>query len=327
MAEWTITPENENSQSSTFMPLICSVIDGFHVTFPDGYERIFDSLCVHGVPFRNFKHFQEVLKESVRKTIGDTTSTRFKRLQDHPYHLQPSLQESILGDGTPHKYDGFYTFFIIQLKKNLSGKKCVVVDTGHAHEASRAETESHRVHERKPHRVVAHTTRADRRPHRVINMKWYAMDEYGGQEDYSDEVNRQINEQIGSDNPPFMTTINGDTYLIDPNGKIEENVSTKQQRVILKKDPILSPRWYYPDDHGNLTPYPDAINHDIMKTKKGEGLLINIRGVDYFINPFTKTETNSRTGESRRIVYEGGNKKTKRTKRRRSLYKRTRHHA
>jgi hypothetical protein len=318
--EWPIKSDTEYSQSSTFMPLICSVIDGFHVTFPDGYERIFDSLCVDGSPFRNFKHFQGVLKESVKKTIGNTSSKRFNDLKDGPYHLQASLQEAMIGIAKP-PITAFFVSFIGQLKSKLAGKTCVLVEHQAAHEAASADIEAHE-RDRNPHRVLAHTTQADRRPHRPVNSKWYAMDDYGGIEDYSDAVNSQINSNKG--NPTFMTKIHGDSYLIDTNAMMEENLSTKQQRVILK-NPRVSPRWYYQDDSGNLTPYPDHINSEIMKTKKGEGLLINIHGIDYFINPLSKSQMNSRTGEYRPIVYEGGKTKNKKTKRRRSLCKYTRH--
>jgi len=326
LPKWPILDHREGTQSNTYIPLICSVIEGFKMDFPTGYEGEFFA-AVHeynrqapfiGEPpltFTNLKTFQTFLKTRVERVIGGLSIGHFFEACDHDsYHIKSHIQERIM-----HGLDGFFNIFIPKLIAFGRIHRGVTCDLSFSDAPAQRE--------RKPHRVVAHTTRADRTPHRVVNSKWYAMDKYGRQEDYSDEVNRQINEQIGRDDPPFMTTIHGDTYLIDPNGKIEENVSTKQQRVILKKDPILSPRWYYPDDYGNLTPYPDHINDEIMKTKKGEGLLINIHGIDYFINTLSNSQINSRTGESRRIVYEGGNKKTKRTKRRRSLYKYTRHHA
>jgi len=305
--EWTITRNNEDTQSSTFMPLICSVIDGFQVTFPHGYEEIFNA-SLTGQPFRNFKEFQVFLRKSIEKRIGKSTSEHFKLFQDHKYHLRPTLQESILGDGTPHKYDDFYGLFIIQLKRQLAGQKCILVDIGHqaAHgehlashrAAARAEIEAHR---REAHRAE--------RP-----IVWHFRDDAGNLIPFDEETNTEINLCLEFDQPPIFKKIDKHEYLIDPRAKTLLNMKTGTTRPIVK-----DPRWHYIDNDGIKVPYSKHVSDDITDANtKGEAVVTP----DYVIIPQTRSEVNKRTGKSRHIVYEGG-----KTKRRRSLYKRTRHHA
>lgn len=219
MTTWIIKGTTEDTQSSTFMPLICSVIDGFHVTFPDGYKAIFNSLCGPRLPFSNFKGFQSFLRRSVQEQIGGTSVTDFNNAKDHhPYHFPADLQERILGGGTPHALDYFYGMFIIQLKRQLPGQQCVLVETHRGHHTGKAP----RGH---------HTGEA----HRGAEKKWYFINDRGEDQPYSDDDNRKI--MIGESieeryryNPVISTG-----HIIDLTRKVQINKHSKTERPIVFK--------------------------------------------------------------------------------------------
>jgi hypothetical protein len=128
----------------------------------------------------------------------------------------------------------------------------------------------------------------------------------------------EINLCLQFDQPPIFKKIGKYEYLIDPREKTQLNIDTDTIRDIVK-----DPRWHYIDDHGIKVPYSKHISDDITDAnKRGEAVVTP----DYVIIPQTRSQIKRSTGKSRPIVYEGGNKKTK-NKRRRSLYKYTRHHA
>jgi hypothetical protein len=271
------------------MPLIYSVIDGFHVTFPHGYEELFNASLTGREPFRNFKEFQAFLRRSIEKRIGKSNLKHFNIFQDKAYHLRPSLQESILGDGTPHQYDEFYGRFIVQLKRQLAGQKCVLVErTAHSGPSHSA------------HSPPSHSAHSDH------SSKWYFTEEDGSLSPFDERTNELIRLSLEYDQPVFTHE-----YMIDPRAKTQLNIETGTTRPIVK-----DPRWHYMDD-GIKVPYSKHVSDDITDANtKGEAVVTP----DYVIIPQTRSQVNRRTGISRPIVYEGG-----KTKRRRSLYKRTRH--
>jgi hypothetical protein len=316
--EWPILPMEETTQSNTYLPLICSVIDGFNVDFPNGYVDVFIKAIkrykkIGPLPFDNFAEFQEYLKMRL-EYVGLSRKTFFKNCDDPDnYHVLSYVQEEIMED-----LDGFFNLFIpmlIQFSKEKhelfkshadSILTCSLKDTSHPNYAQGEAARFAAADAADAPRKAAHAKRLDAR---TRLDEWYALDEYGRKEDYSDEVNRQIN-AAGRDDPPFMTKIDGFTYLIDTNGLMEENLAGKKRRILSKR------KWYYIED-GRKIPYSDDINHELNVAKR------NGQGVkhDDFIIPLTMSRVD-RKGNSHRIVYEGG-----KTKRRRSIYKRTRHHA
>jgi hypothetical protein len=348
--EWPVLPYEEGTQSNTYLPLICSVIDGFNVDFPYGYVDVFlkatQTYNKTGLPilFHNFEEFQEYLKRRLR-VVPLNRHNFFKNCDDPDnYHVLSYVQEEIMED-----LDGFFNLFIPMLmqfardKHTLFKSKadslltCILKDTHHKDyasgeaarlaEADAADAPRKAAHAKRLEEAVAHKAASAKRleaerehAHGTVTDKWYAMGD-GVQEDYSDEVNRQINEHLGSDEPPFMTNINGHTYLIDTKHSTEENLKTGQTRLILKK-----PRWYYTNDLKQKIPYSDHVNDTLIDAySKREGVIETIRGKKYYIIPATNSQVNMETGKSRPIVYEGGKTKNKKTKRRRSLCKYTRH--
>lgn len=336
MAEWPIISDTEYSQSSTFMPWICSVIDGFHVTFPDGYEDLFNAtLSGHRVPFTTFKEFQGFLKESVKKTIGNTSSKRFISIKDGDYHLPASLQEAILHLNDPN-FVTFFTIFIGKLKKQFAGQKCVLVE----HQAERGEAErlaAYRASARadiEAHREAARreAARADIEARREAAHSaetsgvWHFTDVNGDLKPFDEETNEQINLCLEFDQPPIFKTIGNSDYLIDPRAKTQVNLTTKTSpRPIVKKPLQTRPsvkerRWYYMTDTGKK-PFSDEDNRKI-EAGKSHGYNPIINGYNLNLDGLFQVDQH---GNTQMLVYEGGKTKNKKTKRRRSLCKYTRH--
>jgi hypothetical protein len=295
--EWPILDQKESTQSNTFMPWICSVIDEYKVTFPDGYKELFDStlseykrITGDRLPFDNFGQFQHFLKKSVTTQIGEPTSRNFKVLQDGPYHLRGTLQEKIVG-GTPHAFDGFFGMFIDNLKKRFTGQTCVV-----------------------------ETHRAEERP-----SVWHYTDNAGKLIPFDEETNTEINLCVERDLPPIFKKIGKFEYLIDPRAKTQLNFQTRTERAIkqLETRPSVK-RWYYINDEGEKTPFSEEDNRTIKSVKSGDNPRLN--GYELYLDGLFQVNA---VGDTQQLVYEGGNKKrkTKRNKRRRSIYNKSRHRA
>lgn len=133
---WIILPEEEETQSSTYMPLICSVIDTFTVHFPDGYEDFFNRTTHEfeteqgpaiGVelPFHDFASFQAILRRNIGRILGDTSPDTFFDHCDEDYHLDPDLQTEIIDE-----LDIFMNVFIPRLKENFAGQEYTLVQRG-----------------------------------------------------------------------------------------------------------------------------------------------------------------------------------------------------
>lgn len=137
---WEITEEEEETQSSTYMPLICSVIDTFTVHFPEGYEDFFNRTTHEfeteqgpaigiELPFHDFASFQAILRRNVGRILGDTSPDTFFDHCDHEkgedYHLDPDLQTEIIDE-----LDIFMNVFIPRLKENFAGQDYTLVQRG-----------------------------------------------------------------------------------------------------------------------------------------------------------------------------------------------------
>jgi hypothetical protein len=341
--KWPILNHTEETQSNTYIPLICSVIKGFNMDFPKGYEFEFYAAVQEynhtpgigpPLPFTNLKTFQDFLKNRVSRVIHGLSIVHFHKACDDSFHVRPDIQDEIM-----HGLDGFFNIFIDKLIK--FGRKHNVTCNLRFEDAPREDTREeiarreayHREFEREtaerleregPHKADARAgIEAAQREHpdRTVTDKWYVVGD-GVQEDYSDEVNRQINEHLGSGKPPFMTNINKQTYLIDTKNSMEENLKTGQRRLVLKK-----PRWYYKNGE-ELIPFSDEDNRKIVNG------LTSPSGVsleNHEVYPNARIRVNRNTDLIDTIVYEGGNKKTKRnkrnkkTKRRRSICVSRRH--
>uniref|UniRef100_A0A6C0HZI4 WWE domain-containing protein n=1 Tax=viral metagenome TaxID=1070528 RepID=A0A6C0HZI4_9ZZZZ len=317
MTTWIIKSAPDDTQSPTFMPLICSVIDGFHVTFPDGYEEIFNSTLFGSEPFRNFKEFQVFLKDSVQRQIGGTSLDHFKRARDGEYHFPADLQERILGGGKPHAFDNFYVFFIIKLKQRLARQQCSLVET-HGHRGHHT-GEAHREH-RGHHTGEAH--RAEERP-----SVWYVRGDDGTLIPFDEETNTQINLCVDFKQKDVLKKIGKFNYLIDPTAKTQLNLQTGTIRDIVEKKLETRPvkKWHYINDRGIKIPFSEEDNRKI-EAGKLSGVNPRLHGYDLYLDGSFQVNTD---GETQQLIYEGGNKKTKRktkrNKRRRSIYVSTRH--
>lgn len=339
LTKWPILGYLEGTQSNTYMPLICSVIDGYKVNFPIGYQfEFFAAIQEYNrqapyigeapLKFTNLKTFQTFLKPRVERVIHGLSIGHFDEACDHRYHVRSRIQDQIM-----HGLDGFFNIFIpklIEFGKTHSVTCDLRIDA--PREDSHEEIEAHREFERRkaerlereaPYKaaaragIEAHREAAHREhPDRTVTDKWYAMDEHG-QEDYSDEVNRQIN-AAGRDDPPFMTKIKEHTYFIDTNAMIEQNDKTKQRRLILKK-----PRWYYKDEKKSI-PFSDEDNRKIVNGLKNSRD-VSLENHDVYPEAGIRVNRNN-PDLIDTIVYEGGkNKKKRKTKRRRSICVSRRH--
>lgn len=133
---WIILPEEEDTQSSTYMPLICSVIDTFVIHFPEGYEDFFNRITSEfetdqgpaiGVelPFHDFASFQAILRRNVGRILGDTSPDTFFDHCDEDYHLDADLQTEIIDE-----VDIFMNVFIPRVKENFAGEEYTLVQRG-----------------------------------------------------------------------------------------------------------------------------------------------------------------------------------------------------
>ena len=146
---------------------------------------------------------------------------------------------------------------------------------------------------------------------------------------FDEETNAQINLCLEFDQPPIYKTIGSYDYLIDPRAKTQVNLTTGTlPRPIVKKQLQTRPnvkerRWYYIDDHGKKTAFSDEDNRKI-KAGKSHGYNPIINGYNLNLDGLFQVD---KDGNTQMLVYEGGKTKNKKTKRRRSLCKYTRHHA
>jgi len=177
--------------------------------------------------------------------------------------------------------------FIDNLKKRFAGQTCVV-------ETHRAERPS----------------------------VWHYTDDTGKLIPYDEETNNEINLCLKFDQPPIFKQIGKFEYLIDPRAKTQFNVDTRTTRAIkqLETRPSVK-RWYYIND-GKKTPFSEEDNRTIKSVKSGDNPRLN--GYELYLDGLFQVNDD---GDTQQLVYEGGNKKKRKTKRRRSIYNKSRHRA
>jgi len=133
---WPILHEEEETQSNTYMPFICSVIDTFTVHFPEGYEDFFNRITNEfetdqgpaiGVelPFHDFVSFQAIIRRNVGRILGDTSPDTFFDHCDEEYHLDADLQTEIIDE-----LDIFMNVFIPRVKETFAGQEYTLVQRG-----------------------------------------------------------------------------------------------------------------------------------------------------------------------------------------------------
>jgi hypothetical protein len=201
--DWPILPTEERTQSNTYMPLICSVIDGFEVTFPPGYEELFNGSiekykdfgfdsAFGNLEFKDFHSFQEFLRQRVKAEIGSLSREDFFSACDsrEHYHVVPSRQTAIISGS---RLEAFFGIFINDLMTNLGDKRlsCTLIP---AREARAAHRESPR---------------------------WYFKNDAGEDIPYSDEDNSKIMSGYENDYNPDLGK-----YTIDVRQGFQINTQT-----------------------------------------------------------------------------------------------------
>ena len=207
MTSWPILDVTEETQSNTYMPLICSVIDGFEVVFPPRYEELFDASIrkykqfgFDKLEFENFHGFKVFLQGRVQKKIGGLTRAKFDVACDAPFHMYPHIQSSIIKGVT---LEAFFGIFIHELITKMGGRglRCTL-------------------------RVHAHSDAAAHRGER-----WYFINEAGEDQAYLPDDNRKImNGQKYGFNPIISTG-----HIIDLNEGVQINPHSKKRRPIVFK--------------------------------------------------------------------------------------------
>jgi len=238
--QWPILPTGERTQSNTYMPLICSVIDGFEVVFPEDYEGLFNrsigkykslgfASAFGKLKFKDFKTFRTFLQERVKAEIGSLSREDFFSACDSRkhYHIVPSRQTAIIGGD---QLESFFGIFINDLMTNLGsmGLTCTLDPTGRAHrgEADRGEADRGEAH-----RGEAHRGEADRGEAHRGEPRWYFINDAGEDQPYSDDDNRKIkNGQKYGFNPVVLGP-----YTIDLNEGFQINTKTRKMRPIVLK--------------------------------------------------------------------------------------------
>ena len=217
MAIWRISASEEDTQSNTYMPLICSVIDEFEVEFPEGYETLFNRTIktyndrfrsIGDLDFRDFEGFKRFLKGRVQRQIGNSSKKKFDVFCDSEYHMFPHLQTKIM-EG--HVLEAFFGLFMRELRSKLSGRVCTLRlrhvahrpaahDSAHSASAHRpASHDASRSHDSSAHSASAHRPSAhsqDRRPAAHVGPTWHYKDDDGIFVPYSDKANAIIMEEV-----------------------------------------------------------------------------------------------------------------------------------
>lgn len=218
MATWRISASEEDTQSNTYMPLICSVIDEFEVEFPSGYETLFNRTIktyndrfrsIGDLDFRDFDEFKRFLKGRVQRQIGNSSKKKFDVFCDSEYHMFPHLQTKIM-EG--HVLEAFFGLFMRELRKELSGRACTLRlrhaahrpashDASSRHDSSSAYAYRPASHDASAHSASAHrpahSSSQDRRPASARSgPKWHYKDDDGIFVPYSDKANAKIMEEV-----------------------------------------------------------------------------------------------------------------------------------
>jgi len=216
--DWPILPTEERTQSNTYMPLICSVIDGFEVTFPPGYEELFNGViekykdfgfgtAFGKLEFKDFHSFQEFLRKRVKAEIGSLSREDFFSACDsrEHYHVVPSRQTAIISGA---RLEAFFRIFINDLMTNLGDKRlsCTLIP---AREARAAHGEA---------------------AHRESPPRWYFKNDAGEDIPYSDEDNSKIMSGYEQDYNPDLGK-----YKIDVRQGFQINTQTGFKRPIVLK--------------------------------------------------------------------------------------------
>jgi hypothetical protein len=237
--DWPILPTEERTQSNTYMPLICSVIDGFEVTFPPGYEELFNGAikkykdfgfgsAVGKLEFKDFHSFQEFLRKRVNTEIGSLSREDFFSACDNreSYHVVPRRQTAIISGA---RLEAFFGIFINDLMTNLGDKSlsCTLIPASEA-------------------RAAAHGEAALRES----PPRWYFKNDAGEDTPYSDEDNSKIMSGYENDYNPDLGKykidvgqgfqINKQTGFIRPivlkGGKTKKSKKSKKTKKTKKKN-------------------------------------------------------------------------------------------
>ena len=229
--EWRIVPQFEKTQSSNYMPLICSVIDTFRVEFPPGYEDLFndsvrdykrermDLVTTYKLPFDDFRSFQAMLRGRVNTILGGTTTDQFQAKCDSPYHIVPAVQTAIIGDA-----QNFLQLFISRLKERMSGKQSRLI-VGAATGAADGRGAFGK--------GTGAATGADGRG-TGVDKRWYVYGEGGVKIPYPSDISALIDTARQFDQPAEVN-LNGQNYFIDPKNMVQRNKNTNVSRRIVNE--------------------------------------------------------------------------------------------
>lgn len=216
--DWPILPTEERTQSNTYMPLICSVIDGFEVTFPPGYEELFNGAietykdfgfdsALGKLEFEDFHSFQDFLRKRVEAEIGSLSREDFFSACDsrEDYHVVPRRQTAIISG---KRLDAFFGIFINDLMTNLGDKRlsCTLMPR---------DREAHAAHGEAAHRE---------------SPRWYFKNDAGEDIPYSDEDNSKIMSGYENDYNPVLGN-----YTIDVRQGFQIDTQTGFERPIVLK--------------------------------------------------------------------------------------------
>jgi hypothetical protein len=244
--EWRIVPQFEKTQSSNYMPLICSVIDTFRVEFPPGYEDLFndsvrdykrermDLVTTYKLPFDDFRSFQAMLRGRVNTILGGTTTDQFQAKCDSPYHIVPAVQTAIIGDA-----QNFLQLFISRLKERMSGKQSRLI-VG----AATGAADGRGAFGKGAFGAVAlgkgafgkgtgAATGADGRG-TGVDKRWYVYGEGGVKIPYPSDISALIDTARQFDQPAEVN-LNGQNYFIDPKNMVQRNKNTNVSRRIVNE--------------------------------------------------------------------------------------------
>ena len=215
--DWPILPNEERTQSNTYMPLICSVVDGFEVTFPPGYEELFNGViekykdfgfgsAFGKLEFKDFHSFQEFLRKRVKAEIGSLSREDFFSACDsrEHYHVVPSRQTAIISGS---RLEAFFGIFINDLMTNLGDKRlsCTMIPA----------RETRAAHDEAAYRE---------------SPRWYFKNDAGEDIPYSDEDNSKIMSGYQNDYNPDLGK-----YTIDVGQGFQINTQTGIKRHIVLK--------------------------------------------------------------------------------------------
>jgi hypothetical protein len=294
--EWRIVPQFEKTQSSNYMPLICSVIDTFRVEFPPGYEDLFndsvrdykrermDLVTTYKLPFDDFRSFQAMLRGRVNTILGGTTTDQFQAKCDSPYHIVPAVQTAIIGDA-----QNFLQLFISRLKERMSGKQSRLI-------------------------VGAATGAADGRGA-------FGKGAFGAVALGKGAFGKGTGAATGAADGRGTGAADGrgafgkGAFGAVALGKGAFGKGTGAATGADGRGTGVDKRWYVYGEGGVKIPYPSDISALIDTARQfDQPAEVNLNGQNYFIDPKNMVQRNKNTNVSRRIVNEGGKRKRRKTK-------------